>query len=60
MSSGGKSLTGYLCLVVIPVLITVSLGSWQWLEHSDALTFDRYHRDEDRPGGLVCDAQDGR
>jgi hypothetical protein len=42
--SRGNTLPGYLGLVVVPVLIAVSLATWQWLEYSEALSFDRYQR----------------
>jgi hypothetical protein len=44
MSSGRTRLAGYVGLVVLPVVIAVSLGSWRWVEHSDLLSFDRYGR----------------
>jgi hypothetical protein len=39
-----RALTSYLGLVVAPVLLAVSLGSWQWLQHSNTLLFERYER----------------
>jgi hypothetical protein len=42
--SGRMRLAGYIGLVVLPVVIAVSIGSWRWTEHSDTLSFDRYSR----------------